>query len=161
MAVSELVEVYLKEGPADRPRKKASSWVTDASNLRRHVVPLLGRRRASTLIRSDLQRLQADVTAGKTKAPDAPSGRKRGRVRVRGGAGTAWRATVAMAAALAWATERGVVPSNPAKGLRLNKLADRERFLTDEEIARLGEAMTAADWEGPTPRRSPSSGRCC
>ena len=102
LTIAKLVEHYLEEGPADKPDKKASSWVTDASNLRRHVVPILGRRRASTLARADLQRLQADVTAGKTKAPDVPSGRKRGVVRVRGGAGTAWRATVALAAALAW-----------------------------------------------------------
>jgi hypothetical protein len=53
MLVAELVEKYLAEGPADKPGKKASSWLADASNLRRHVVPLLGRRRASSLTRRD------------------------------------------------------------------------------------------------------------
>ena len=40
--IGELAERYLSEAPADKPSKKASSWATDASNLRRHVVPDLG-----------------------------------------------------------------------------------------------------------------------
>jgi integrase len=145
------VEHYLEEGPADKPDKKASSWATDASNLRRHVVPLLGRRHLATITRTDVQRFQADVTTGKTKAPDAPSGKKRGRVRVRGGAGTAWRATAVLAAMLGWAATRGLRPTNPAEGVQLNKLKSRERYLTDQEVARLGEAMASVEAKGANP----------
>jgi len=42
VSVKELVELYLAEAPADKPNKKASSWKTDTSNLRRHIIPLLG-----------------------------------------------------------------------------------------------------------------------
>jgi integrase len=151
LTIAKLVEHYLEEGPADKPDKKASSWATDASNLRRHVVPLLGRRHLATITRTDVQRFQADVTAGKTKAPDAPSGRKRGTVRVRGGAGTAWRATAVLSAMLGWATDRGLRETNPAEGVQLNKLASRERYLTDHEVGRLGEAMASLEAKGGNP----------
>jgi integrase len=150
LTVAELVERYLSEGPADKPDKKASSWSTDASNLRRHVVPLLGRRHLATLAKRDIQRFQASVTSGATKA-DRKSGKSRGRIRVRGGAGTAWRATVVLAAMLAWATERQLLKSNPAEKVRLNKLKSRERFLDDKELSRFGEVATAMEAEGVNP----------
>ncbi len=94
-----------------------------------------------------MQRFQRDVTAGKTKA-DAKGARKRGRVRVRGGSGTAWRATVVLAGMLSWAVGRGMRADNPAKGVRLNKLTRRERFLSGAELAKLGEAMAAFAGQG-------------
>src|SRR5262249_61119381 len=39
LTVAHLVERYLAEGPKARPQKKASSWATDGSALRRHVIP--------------------------------------------------------------------------------------------------------------------------
>jgi integrase len=148
--VGELVERYLSDGPADKPTKKASSWAIDASNLRRHVVPLLGRKALSALTTADVQRFQRDVTQGKTKA-DGKGERKRGRMRVRGGSGTAWRATVVLAGMLAWAVGRGMRADNPAKGVRLNKLTRRERFLSGAELARLGEALAKLDAQRANP----------
>lgn len=150
LLVSELVDLYLEEGPADKPRKKASSWATDGSNLRRHAVPLLGRRMAKGLTRTDIQRFQADVTAGKSKAT-AKGARKRGRIRVTGGAGTAWRATVVVGAMFSWAVKRGLLNANPADGVELNKLPKRERYLSATELARLGDAMREAEQEGVNP----------
>src|SRR5437763_1262447 len=40
--VTELADLYLDEGPAEKPNKKASSWQTDRSNIERHIKPLLG-----------------------------------------------------------------------------------------------------------------------
>src|SRR5262249_49490781 len=147
LTVTELVERYLKEGPADKPDKKASSWSTDASNLRRHAVPLLGRRHLATLTKPDIQRFQRDVTEGKSKA-SARGVRKRGRVRVRGGAGTAARSTAVLAAMFAWAVEHKLLRANPAIGVTLNKLRKRERFLTDAEIARVGDRLAAMEAVG-------------
>lgn len=147
LTVSELVERYLKDGPADKPTKKASSWTIDASNLRRHVVPILGRKSVSSVTSADVQRFQRDVTEGKTKA-DAKGAKKRGRVRVRGGSGTARRATVVLAAMLAWAVGRGMRADNPAKGVSLNKSNRRERFLSAAELAKLGEAMAKLEGQG-------------
>jgi integrase len=147
--VAELVEQYLADGPADKPAKKASSWATDASNLRRHVVPILGRRHLATLTTADIQRFQRDVTQGKTAA-DVKT-KLRGRAIVEGGPGTAARATVVLGAMLSWAVARGLRPANPAKGVKLNKLAKRERYLTAGELARLGEAFAVAQREGVNP----------
>jgi integrase len=146
VTVADLVERYLGDGPADKPTKKASSWTIDASNLRRHVVPLLGKRSVGTLTPTDVQRFQRDVTEGKTKA-DLKTG-KRGRARVDGGPGTAARATAVLAAMLAWAAKHGYRSDNPAKGVKLNALRNRERFLSGAELARLGEAIDLAEREG-------------
>ena len=59
---------YLAEGPVDKPTKKASSWVADASNLRRHVLPLLGPRLAMALTAADVAKFQAGVAAGSIAA---------------------------------------------------------------------------------------------
>jgi integrase len=150
LTVAALVERYLDEGRADKPTKKASSWAIDASNLRRLVVPLLGRRHLACLTRSDVQKFQRDVTEGKS-AGDVEGAKKRGRIRVRGGAGTAWRATAVLSAMLGWAVGRGFRADNPAEGVQLNKLAKRERFLTDEEVNRLGEALVALQKQGANP----------
>jgi integrase len=150
LLVSELVDLYLEEGPADKPQKKASSWAIDASNLRRHAVPLLGRKLAKSLTPTDIQKFQRDVTTGKTKAM-AGGARKRGRIRVTGGVGTAWRATVVVAAMFAWAVKRGLLDTNPAEGVELNKLQKRERFLSAAELARLGGAMVKAERQGVNP----------
>ena len=150
MTVSKLVERYLAEGPADKPKKKASSWEIDASNLQRHVVPLLGRKSLASLTKADVQRFQRDVTEGKSKA-DAKGTKARGRIRVTGGPGVAWRATAVLAGMLAWAVDRKMAKENPAEKVKLNKLASRERFLTVEELADLGEAMAAIEGEGANP----------
>lgn len=145
--IASLVETYLADGPAAKPSKKASSWATDASNLRRHVVPLLGRRHLATITQVDVQRFQRDVTQGKTKA-DIRTGRKRGRAIIEGGPGTAARATAVLSAMLQWAAGQGYRPDNPAKGVHLNKLNKRERFLSVDELARLGEALQKAEAQG-------------
>jgi Arm DNA-binding domain/Phage integrase, N-terminal SAM-like domain len=68
LTVGELAEIYLSEGPAEKPNKKPSSWATDRSNIERHVKPLLGRRIARSLSQADIAKFQADVAAGKSKA---------------------------------------------------------------------------------------------
>jgi hypothetical protein len=150
LTVSELVERYLTDGPADKPGKKASSWSSDTGNLRRHVVPLLGRRQISTLTKGDIQRFQQSVTRGETKI-DAPGARKRGRVRVRGGAAAAARSTRVLAAMMVWAVERDLMEANPAQGVQLNPSKKRERFLTDAEVTHLGEVMARMEAEGINP----------
>ncbi len=145
--IAVLVDLYLKDGPAAKPEKKASSWATDASNLRRHVVPLLGRRHLSALTKADIQRFQRDVTDGKT-ANDEKTGKKRGRAIVEGGPGTAARTTVVLGAMLQWAVSQGYRQDNPAKGVKLNKLQRRERFLSTGELAKLGDALGAAEKHG-------------
>jgi integrase len=147
--IRELCDLYLGEGPAAKPTKKASSWAADGSNIRRHILPLLGRKHVRALTRADVERFQRDVTNGRTAA-DEKTG-LRGRAIVEGGPGTAARATAVLGAVLAFATTRGLRPDNPARGVRLNKGRKVERFLSAGELARLGEALTAAEHKGINP----------
>ena len=114
MAIAELVELYLDEGPASKPAKKTSSWASDASNLRRHVVPLLGRRQLASLTADDVQKFQKDVTQGKTKLDQKT--RKRGRAIVKGGPAAAARATVVLSAMLQWASTRKLPARQSGQG---------------------------------------------
>jgi integrase len=150
MTISELIERYLDEGPASKPAKKAASWVSEASNLRRHVVPLIGRRQLSSLTSDDIQKFQRDVTHGKTKANEKT--RARGRAIVRGGPAAATRATLVLSAMLQWATDRKFRSDNPGKGVKLNKPKKRERFLSAAELGRLGEAFSRAERQGFNPQ---------
>lgn len=144
--IRELCDLYLAEGPAAKPAKKASSWAADVSNIRRHIVPLLGRKHLRALTRADVERFQRDVTQGRTAA-DEKTG-PRGRAIVEGGPGTAARATAVLGAALAFAVQRGLRPDSPAGGVKLNKGRKVERFLSIAELARLGVAMAAAERAG-------------
>jgi integrase len=146
LTIVELVELYLDEGPASKPAKKLSSWASDASNLRRHVVPLLGRRQLASLTADDVQKFQKDVTQGKTKLDQKT--RKRGRAIVKGGPAAAARATVVLSAMLQWASSREFRLDNPSKGIKLNKPNRRERFLSGTELARLGDAFNKAVEQG-------------
>ena len=146
LTIAELVERYLAEGPASKPAKKKASWASDTSNLRRHVIPLLGRRQLAALTSDDIQKFQKDVTDGKTQKDEKT--RKRGRAIVKGGPAAATRATLVLSAMLQWATTRKFRTDNPGKGVKLNKPTKRERFLSGAELARLGEAFAKAERDG-------------
>src|SRR5215472_17381771 len=85
LTMRELAEIYLREGPDEKPNKKRSSWATDRSNIERHIKPLLGRRVARSLSQADIAKFQVDVAAGKSKADITT--KKRGRAIVKGGHG--------------------------------------------------------------------------
>ena len=83
--VGELADLYLAEGPAEKPNKKASSWATDRSNVERHVKPLLGGEPLTGLSAAHVAKFQADVAAGKSRA-DIKT-KRHGRAIVNGGRG--------------------------------------------------------------------------
>ncbi|WP_296818236.1 site-specific integrase [Brevundimonas sp.] len=144
--VAELADVYLDEGPAHKPNKKASSWVHDRSVLTRHVKPLLGRKVARDLTRADIARFQADVAAGKSAVVEKT--KARGKAIVRGGHRAASMATVILKATLQFAVETGRLSANPAKGVSLYKSERRERFLCDREVAFIAQAVNELESEG-------------
>ena len=145
LTIAELADLYLGEGPAEKPNKKASSWAADRSNIERHVKPLLGRKLAVALTAGDAAKFQADVAAGKSKA-DVKT-KKRGRAIVEGGRGTAARSLAVLGAMLQFAVGRKLIPANPAKGVKLLKGSKRERFLSEAELARLADALAAMEAE--------------
>jgi integrase len=148
--VAELADLYLAEGPAEKPNKKASSWGTDRSNVERHIKPLIGRKTARALLQNDVAKFQADVAAGKSKA-DVKT-KKRGRAIVDGGRGTAARSLAVLGAMLQFAVKRKLIPENPAKGVPLLKAKPKERFLSDAEVATLADAIAAMEAEAKLSR---------
>lgn len=145
LTVAELADLYLCEGPAQKPNKKASSWKTDRSNIERHVKPLLGKKAIAALVSADIARFQADVAAGRNRA-DVKT-KSRGRAIVAGGRGTAARSLAVLAAMLQFAVGQKLLAASPAKGVPLLKSGKRERFLSELELARLADALAAMEAE--------------
>jgi integrase len=142
--VADLIERYLEDGPLTKPWKRASTWVVDASNLRRHVLPLLGDRNADEVTKLDVSRMVRAVTDGAT-ACDVRTG-PRGRAIVTGGSGTAKRVLGTTAAMFSWGVEQGLTKANPARGIRLSRRRAVERFLTPAQAARMLKVL--GDLEG-------------
>ena len=136
MTLAALCALYLAEGAG---HKKPATLKADRGRIRNHVVPLLGSRRIDQIARADAERLVRDVTAGRTAAP-VPKHPGRGRV-AQGGAGTAGQALAVLGAVMAFAVARGLRDDNPVRGVRKPPIRKMERFLSEAEIARLGEAL--------------------
>ncbi|MBL8670826.1 MAG: tyrosine-type recombinase/integrase [Alphaproteobacteria bacterium] len=149
VTLRELADLYLAEGPAAKPNKRASSWAQDASNIRRHVLPLLGSKMADALTTAEVERWQAKIAAGKTAADERTG--PRGRAIVRGGKGTAARSLAVLRAMLAFGVARSLLSGNAASGVRPFKGEKRERFLTDPEVAALADALAQAERDGARP----------
>jgi integrase len=147
--VGELADLYLREGSVEKPNKKLSSWQTDRSNIDRHIRPLLGARLVRGLTQFDVARFQSDVAAGKT-AKDEKTG-PRGRAIVRGGKGIASRVLSVLSAMMTFGEGRGIVAGNPTKGVEPFRGRKTERFLTDTEVAVLGEALVEMEADGSLP----------
>ncbi|MGH7024686.1 MAG: tyrosine-type recombinase/integrase [Caulobacteraceae bacterium] len=143
LTVNALIDRYLEDGPATKPAKRASTWAIDGSNLNRHIRPLLGRRIANSVTKSEAARAIQDITEGKTAMVEAT--KLRGRARVTGGAGTARRTRTTAAAMFAWGVEHGLIKNNPFAGVKLTTPPVRERFLSREEAGRLLDALNAME----------------
>jgi len=72
MTVSELCDLYLVEAKA---RIKASTLAADISRIETHVKPLIGRFTVRSLTAADIERMKADIIAGKTAKPRRRVGR--------------------------------------------------------------------------------------
>jgi integrase len=170
LTVEGLVDLYddegcfvqrgIRQGEAMKPTTKAYTL----ARLRHHVVPLLGKKRVTEVGPGDIERFVRDVTAGKTafdsKAAEKETGerteglKKHARIRVRGGEGAARKVVRDLSAVFSFAARRGIVPANPCDLAAVRKTDNkRERFLTLEEVKRLGEALATIEVETVERRR--------
>ncbi len=136
LTVSELCDLYLKEACV---AKKPSTKAVEAGRIARHIKPLLGAKRLSSVRQSDVLWFMRQVAEGKTRT-DVKT-KPRGRAIVRGGQGTASRTLVQLSAMFSYAVREGVMESNPARGIKRWKDGKRERYLSEEELRRLGKAI--------------------
>lgn len=128
VSVNMLVSTYIEEFVA--ANKKASSAEFYRTMLRKHLEPQIGQTKAVALARVDVQRAHSAMS-------------KTARI-------SANRAMKLLSAAYGWGAKNGYVPEgfNPASGVDLNREEGRERFLTADEMQRLGDAMREAETVG-------------
>ncbi len=123
--VKELVEEYI----AGKDMKQSTRDFYNVT-LRKHIVPHLGSQKAVAVSRVDVQR--AHMKMSRTARYSAN------------------RAMALLSAAYVWGSKRGSVPEgmNPAAAIDRNREEARERYLTPDEMTRLGDALREAETIG-------------
>jgi integrase len=114
-----------------RAKRKARTAALFDGYIKNHIVPLLGSRKAPALTRADVERLHKKI--GKTNPV------------------TANRVVSLLSAVYAYASRAGLLPkgtTNPALGIDKYREQNRERFLTEPELLRLGDAIREAETTG-------------
>lgn len=132
-------------GKRNRP-KKESTLSVDRGRIARHIVPLLGNKLVRDLTQADINRFVRDVASGKTAVVEKTE-KKRGKVIVEGGPGTAARTAGLLGGILSFAVSEGVIPFNPAQGVKRPADSRRHRRLTPDEFRALGKALETAEAE--------------
>jgi integrase len=142
--VAELCDKYLAEGTGT---KKGSTLATDRGRIERHIKPLLGNRKVSEVTQADVKRFLKQIADGAT-ATDVKTTKLRGRARVTGGKGTASRTVGLLGGIFTYAIELGLTTENPARGVKRFPDKKNQRFLSADELARLGKALRDAEDQG-------------
>jgi integrase len=126
--VADLAERYMSD--AIRPIRKPRTAALYDMYFRVHILPTLGQKRAREVTPTDVARLHRKIGA---KAPV-----------------TANRLLALISALYSWASRVGEVPDNirPTRGITRYREQGRERFLSSEELARLGDALREAETIG-------------
>ncbi|MGQ4274956.1 tyrosine-type recombinase/integrase [Terrihabitans sp. B22-R8] len=156
LTVRQLIDLYAEEGCfiqrgrlQGQPMKDRTKAYTLA-RLRHHVIPLLGSKRVDEIGAGEIERFVRDVTAGRT-AKDIKQGRAR--IVVRGGEGAARKTVRDLSAVFSFARRRSIVSENPVDRAAIRKTDNRrDRFLSLEEIERLGRAFSELEAEGINPK---------
>jgi integrase len=141
--VSDLVDRYLAEHA--ELSKKPSSLSADRRNIANHIRPLLGKLRVQDVTSEHVDKFLRDVQGGVT-AKDEKLGTRSRRI-VRGGSGVANRCAALLSKMFNLAERWRMRPpgSNPCRGLEKFKERKVERFLSSEELGRLGDALRSYD----------------
>ncbi|MBT3926816.1 MAG: site-specific integrase, partial [Rhodospirillaceae bacterium] len=123
-SVAQLAERYMEEHA--RPKKKPASAKSDESNLKNHVLPALGPKKAAAITRADISRLHHSML----KTP-----------------GAANRVLALLSKMFTLAEKWGLRPdgTNPCRHVERNPERKLERFLSEMELARLAEVLVDAE----------------
>jgi len=146
ITVAELGQRYLDEYAI--PHKKPSGIAQDRRNLQNHVVPLIGKLRVRAIERADVARVMREVAAGKT-AKDEKT-KRQGRRIVRGGEIVANRVQALLSKMFALAEDWKLRSegTNPCRGVKRYAEHKVERFLSGDELTRLGAALASSAVDG-------------
>ena len=126
--LSLLIDRYLDEAIA--PHKKPGTLALYKIYLRKMIEPALGAKRAAMITRNDVAALHRKLGA------ETPA--------------SANRALVTLSGVYTFASKCQLVPDrfNPARGIEKFKEEGRERYLSTDELARLGTALRTAQQDG-------------
>lgn len=154
VTMSELCDLYIAAAERgeiigkNEQAKKPSTLATDKGRINCHIKPLLGRKLAREIRLGDIEGFMHAVARGATAVAEGKI--KRGHARPTGGKGTATRTVRLLGGMFSWARAQHppMVDSNPAHGVK--KFADRkgERYLSTDELQRLGDALREAETVG-------------
>lgn len=144
--VAELCNRYLKDYAQEH--KKPSSMNTDRANIENHVKPLIGNLHVSDITLADIDKFKRDVKDGKSAR-----GRKKnqqGGPSVTGGSGVSNRCLALLSKMFNLAERWGwrMLGSNPCRNIERYKERKLERYLSDEELFRLSDALIHGEKEG-------------
>jgi integrase len=146
VTVNQMIDTYLERGPLLDPVKRARSWEHDRSCLDAHVRPLLGKLHAANVRPTDVEKMVADIIAGKTRRVEKIGPRAK-RI-VRGGKAAARAALVALQTVYSWSEKRDLVTGNPCKGVKKPPASKRERFLSETEAAHVLDTIRSMEEAG-------------
>lgn len=134
LTVSELAELFLKDLAG---KKKPATLELYRHYLRKMIAPRLGARKAISITRADVNRAHREL--GKETPVSAN------------------RAIVTLSGVYTFAGKQGLVPEglNPVRGIEKFPEEGRERYLSTDELGRLGLALRLGETEGlPWPREA-------
>lgn len=127
MTVAELAKEFLARRA--KPDLKASTATYYELLISKHVLPNFGGMKARALTRATVENWRVGMSDAKP---------------------TANRVLALLSAMYSWASDEGHVPkgTNPARDVKHYKEQARERYLTSDELARLGDAIREAETIG-------------
>ena len=134
ITVARLVDLFLEEHV--KAKRKSGTATGYAAVLKKHLVPRLGKRSLDAITPADLAQLHLSLR-------DRPY--------------QANRLLAITGSMYSFAAKRGFVPreTNPVAGVERFRERSRERYLTSEELSRLGESLRLAETSGLPWRSAP------
>jgi integrase len=130
--IKEVFERWMRDGPASKISKRASSWATNERHFRNHILPLLGHVEVRKLTVQQVEKAQLDIAKGRT-AKNQKTKNRRGRSRVRGGMHIARNAILSLSAMLTWYRRDHATYQNPVVHVDKVKPTKRKTKLTQEQ----------------------------
>ena len=141
LTVAELCDEYLRDGCE---HKKPSTVAMDKGRIERHIKPHgIAKMKIGDVRDLHIERLKKDIA----KTREVPRENSDSLLKI-GGKGTATRTIRMLGGIFSYAVKQKYIKENPRKGVELYKDNKNERFLSDEEIQRLGEALREAETVG-------------
>lgn len=148
--VGDLADAFMKERSIERGKGRAKLKPATAASygqtIRTWIKPRLGSRKAVDVRRADITKLHTAIVEGRGGARDA-----KGKLPP-GGPAVANRAVAVLSAMFAWGERQGVIlpenHPNPAKGVERSREIETKRYLDEDELGRLADALTRGETDG-------------